>query len=202
MRGNLRLMSLTTAAAVAVGLLTAIASDGAAGASPGAQALSRPTRTHTTTKPVTTTTTKPVTTTTTTKPVTTTTTTKPVTTTTTTSPVDRGVLVEVPRDAPAVVDLSRGFAVGTIFSVSLYENPSTGYTWTQSVPAGSTGSVVLLGSDYVQDPAPSGWAGVGGTRYFRYLVQSQGVAKISFSYLRPWETGIPPIKQVTLTVSS
>ena len=128
-------------------------------------------------------------------------TTSPTTPPATSAPAkDRGVVVEIPRDAPSTVSLSRGFAVGTIFSVSLYENLSTGYSWAQSVPAGSAGPVTLLDTDYVQDPAPPGWVGGGGTRYFRYRVTSPGNATITFIYRRPWETGIPPWKQVALTI--
>jgi len=113
---------------------------------------------------------------------------------------DRGVVVAISRDAPSTVSLARGFAVTTIFSVSLYENLSTGYSWAQSVPAGSAGPVTLLDTDYVQDPAPPGWVGGGGTRYFRYRVTSAGDTTVTFLYRRPWETGIPPMKQVTLTL--
>jgi predicted secreted protein len=113
---------------------------------------------------------------------------------------NRGVVVDIPRDAPATVHLARGFATKTIFSVSLYENPSTGYSWSQSVSDGATGPVTFLDTDYVQDPAAAGQVGVGGTRYFRYLVTSGGSTTITFVYRRPWETEVAPVRQVTLTI--
>ncbi|MDQ1295448.1 MAG: inhibitor of cysteine peptidase [Actinomycetota bacterium] len=113
---------------------------------------------------------------------------------------DRGVLVEVPHNTAASVALSRCFHVGTVFSVSLSENPSTGYGWSQSLPAAGSGPLTLLDSDYVQDPAPSGMVGVGGTRYFRYRVTAPGTTDVTFAYRRPWETGVAPIQQVKLTV--
>lgn len=135
-----------------------------------------------------------------------TTTTLPTTSPTTTSPTttapskNRGVVVAVPRNSASTVTLTRRFAPRTVFSVSLYENPSTGYGWSQSVPTGSTGPVTLLDTDYAQDLTPTAATGTGGTRYFRYLVTSPGTSTITFLYRRPWETGVPPLQQVTLTV--
>jgi predicted secreted protein len=103
---------------------------------------------------------------------------------------------------PAVFDLVRGFPTGTVFSVALYENPSTGYTWTQSVPTATHGVVSFQDTDYVQDPAPPGWVGVGGTRYFRYLTLNPGDTTITFLYRRLWEQQIAPLMQVTLSIQT
>ena len=115
------------------------------------------------------------------------------------APVDRGTIVEVPRNGPFYLELSRTFPVGTVFSVSVYENMSTGYRWTSSLPAGSESVVRFLDTDYVSDLAPSGMAGVGGTRYFRYQAVGRGSVTVTLRYQRPWES-TPPLQQVTLGV--
>ncbi len=118
--------------------------------------------------------------------------------TVTAAPPDRGVVVEVPRDAPATVDLVRVFPHGTVFSVALYENGTTGYLWYNSLPAGSEQVVTFLDTDFVRDPVPPDMVGVGGTRYFRYQAEHPGVATIQLRYQRYWEPA--PIRQVTLHV--
>ena len=120
-----------------------------------------------------------------------------VTPTTTTPPTDRGVVIEVPRQSPATVDLGRAFPRGTVFSVALYENPSTGYQWIQALSVGRVPAVVLLDTDLVY-PDITPMPGMGGTRYFRYQAVHRGSATITLRYQRPWEA--TPVQQVTLRV--
>lgn len=113
-------------------------------------------------------------------------------------PYDRGILVEIPRSAPPVVTLNRAFPRGTIFSVALFENGTTGYLWNSSLSAGSDRAVSYLDTDFVRDPAPPNMVGVGGTRYFRFQATDCGRAVITLVYQRPWEQH--PIGQVTLEI--
>lgn len=115
------------------------------------------------------------------------------------SPVDRGVVVDLPlpKYEPATAELGLGFPKNTIFSVKLYENASTGFTWAVDV-SGDPEVVTALGTDVVWDEPVM--PGSGGTRYFRYLASGSGEATIRFRYARSWES-VPPMKQVTLQVS-
>lgn len=118
---------------------------------------------------------------------------------TVTEPPDgRGLVIDVPRDAPVTVDLVRAFRSGTVFSIALYENGSTGYLWSSSLSTGSEQVVTFLDTDLVRDPAPPNMTGVGGTRYFRFQAQHSGRAVITLLYQRSWEP--EPIRRVTLTV--
>lgn len=107
-------------------------------------------------------------------------------------------MVTVARDAPAVLELTRGFRKGTTFSVALYENASTGYLWDSPQQTGPQQTVAFLDTDVVPDPAALGMVGVGGTRYVRYQAQQPGSADLTFGYRRPWES--ESIRQVTLHV--
>lgn len=113
-------------------------------------------------------------------------------------PFDRGILVEVPRSAPPVLTVTRTFPRGTVFSVALFENGTTGYLWNSSLSAGSDRVVTYLDTDFVRDPAPPNMVGVGGTRYFRFQAMDCGRAVITLVYQRPWEPR--PIAQVTLEI--
>jgi predicted secreted protein len=118
--------------------------------------------------------------------------------TTVASPVaiDRGLVIEVPRNAPPTLVLDRVLRPGMVFSVALYENASTGYVWNAKLALSPQETVKFVDSTYVPEttkPIP----GSGGTRYFRYQVgDDQGAAGVTFQYQRSWEPN--PIQQVTL----
>jgi predicted secreted protein len=108
------------------------------------------------------------------------------------------LVIQVPRDSSAAVHLGVVVPAGAVFSVALFENPSTGYAWVR-FPAGDSGpTVTFLDTSYVQDPAPPNMTGVGGTRSFRYQAGGPGAAVIGMSYRRPWES--IPIQQVTIDI--
>lgn len=119
-----------------------------------------------------------------------------VTAPTTTPPIDHGTVIEVPRTAPFTVDLARAFQRGTVFSIAVFENPTTGYLWSSSLSSGSEPTVALVSTNYVQDPAPDGMVGVGGTRYFTFQALDSGRAVITLLYQRSWEPR--PMQRVTL----
>jgi inhibitor of cysteine peptidase len=71
----------------------------------------------------------------------------------------------------------------TRFAVVLAENPTTGFTWNETLSAG----LELQSSDYRKDDAPSGMAGVGGTRTWVMVARDPGDQKFSAIYRRSWE---------------
>jgi len=71
----------------------------------------------------------------------------------------------------------------TRFAVVLAENPTTGFTWNETLSAG----LELQSSDYRQDDAPTGMVGVGGTRTWVIVAKDPGDQKFSAVYRRSWE---------------
>jgi inhibitor of cysteine peptidase len=88
-------------------------------------------------------------------------------------------------------------AVGETISLTLAGNPTTGYTWELA----DIDRAVLA-----PDPAPSFAAdssltGAGGKVTFRFIARKAGSSAVNLSYRRPWETGVPPLRSVALTVA-
>jgi len=77
----------------------------------------------------------------------------------------------------------------TIATVELEGNLTTGYAWINDISP--SGVVREVSNEYVQDDAPAGAAGVGGTFIFTFEAVSEGEAEITFSYLREWENEKP-----------
>jgi len=86
----------------------------------------------------------------------------------------------------------------TRFAVVLAENPTTGFTWNETLSSG----LELQSSDYRQDDAPSGMVGVGGNRTWVIVAKDPGDQKFSAVYRRSWEnvTGNETKYSVTITV--
>jgi len=93
-------------------------------------------------------------------------------------------------------DRSVELEAGRELVVELDENPTTGYIWKYVISP--KGIVVPAGSDFSRDEAPAGMVGVGGTRVFRFKAAYAGEVSITFSESRPWEEGIPPVREFTL----
>ena len=83
-----------------------------------------------------------------------------------------------------------------IVTISLFENPSTGYGWQY---AAQPESVLLLTADQYESDAPVGVVGAGGVRAFSFVGLKEGTATLTFDYLRAWE-GVP-IRTVVIEVS-
>ncbi len=81
----------------------------------------------------------------------------------------------------------------TIVTISLDENPSTGYRWEYTVSA--EGIVQLTADEYSSD-APAGVVGAGGIRALSFAGLKEGTVTLTLSYLRPWEGD--PIRTVVL----
>lgn len=88
-------------------------------------------------------------------------------------------------------------AVGSVFTVALEENPTTGYQWIMSIDGES---VVLLSDQYVMDEAAPGMVGVGGTHFFYYKAESAGTSVINGVYKQAWMETSPEDETFTLTV--
>jgi len=69
--------------------------------------------------------------------------------------------------------------------VELQGNPTTGYTWINTIIP--EGVVKEVSTEYTQDEADEGLVGVGGTFVFTFESVSEGEAEIMFSYLREFE---------------
>lgn len=97
-------------------------------------------------------------------------------------------------------DNGRSFTVarGTVLSIQLEGNPTTGYSWESSV-----GSRAVLNPTNDGDFKPSSSAlGAGGTYTFQYQALARGRTDVTLVYRRAWETGVEPLKtfQVTIVV--
>jgi len=89
--------------------------------------------------------------------------------------------------------------VNGVFSVELESNPTTGYGWQAEF---SKDFLELIQNIYLPKQREVGGeagneslVGGGGKEVFEFKAFQTGKTEIIFSYLRPWEQGIEPIKQ-------
>ncbi len=86
--------------------------------------------------------------------------------------------------------------VGQLFRIILDSNPTTGYRWKYSEDP--EGLVSLVESKY--DPGHPERIGGGGFDLWIFEGVKPGKTTITFEYLRPWETGVEPVKRVRYEV--
>lgn len=72
---------------------------------------------------------------------------------------------------------------GDLFTVTIEENPSTGYTWSYTI--NDETSVEFIKDAY--QAAEGNLVGASGVHTFTFKVKSKGVSTISFEYKRAWE---------------
>ena len=89
--------------------------------------------------------------------------------------------------------------VKTTVTVSLPENPSTGYRWTYNVVNENIAEAV---SDSYVTTAPPDVVGQCGTRSVVFRGIKEGTTKIIFTYLREWEDSPIRTVNIILTVKS
>ena len=82
---------------------------------------------------------------------------------------------------------------GQAISVSLKENPSTGFRW-ELVPGYEIFLAQQGDSQYVADSVPVGMAGGGGVRTFNFMAIASGNCTLQLIYHQPWATGVAPAK--------
>jgi inhibitor of cysteine peptidase len=87
---------------------------------------------------------------------------------------------------------------GTLLTVSLPANPSTGYTW-QIASGASQLLQPVLGPVYL--PPANALPGAGGYQEFLLQAERTGTATLRMAYRRPFESGTAPAKTFTLSVS-
>ncbi|MGA8533385.1 MAG: protease inhibitor I42 family protein [Candidatus Tumulicola sp.] len=100
---------------------------------------------------------------------------------------------------PVFTDAAQPVAVdaGEDFFIALPSNPTTGYTWTQSIADGK----ILAYEGNVYQPPSNGLMGAGGQQIFIYHANRSGSTAISLGYARPFEPNVPPGKSLTFNVS-
>jgi inhibitor of cysteine peptidase len=96
-------------------------------------------------------------------------------------------------DAGQVVTVT----AGEDFFIALASNPTTGYTWTQSI---GSGYVLAYEGNVYQAPG-NGLMGSGGQQIFIYHANRSGTTSIAFTYARPFEPNAPPAKALTFNVT-
>ena len=86
---------------------------------------------------------------------------------------------------------------GAVFSISLKENPTTGFNWQlQPFPK----NLLALDSDHYALAAESGVGG-GGIRRFQFRAVSAGSATIRLRYRRAWEPASRSAREFTIEIS-
>jgi inhibitor of cysteine peptidase len=89
---------------------------------------------------------------------------------------------------------------GSMFAISLAENPTTGYTWNATISPG----LELVDDVYEEDIHAPGMVGVGGTHWWILRAVATGSQEFSANYIRSWE-GVQPGDQayrLTIDVSA
>ncbi|MFA6035610.1 MAG: protease inhibitor I42 family protein [Candidatus Micrarchaeia archaeon] len=109
--------------------------------------------------------------------------------------------VESKLSGSGVADLSGPLNVrtGSHFSVKLYSNPSTGYTWNIDVSNSSVVEYLGYDADNCAGTTP-GIVGAGCDMDYKFVANELGSAKITMRYARSWETGVAPVNITSLDV--
>jgi len=80
-------------------------------------------------------------------------------------------------------------------AIELEANATTGFVWVYTMSPENV--IRLVSNEYVPDKNNEGITGGGGKQIFTFEAIAKGEVELVFSYLREWETGIPPLKTVT-----
>ncbi len=80
-------------------------------------------------------------------------------------------------------------------TIVLDENPTTGYGWTYTLSA--EGMLREVSSEYAQDAESAGLMGAGGKRTWVFEGLTPGDVTLRFSYARPFEEGVGPVRSVS-----
>ena len=89
--------------------------------------------------------------------------------------------------------------VGDRITVTLRENPTTGYKWEMKLGPGLT----LVGDEFVgPSPSPSPLMGAGGTHSWVFRVDKAGTLTLTGLYVRPLEADGKSVADFSLTVEA
>jgi inhibitor of cysteine peptidase len=89
-------------------------------------------------------------------------------------------------------------SAGQEFKIVLDSNPTTGFEWQLASPLDET-LVTLVGNAYTAASTP-GQTGAGGKHTWTFKAVRQGHTVIALKYLRSWEKGVAPLKNVIFTL--
>jgi inhibitor of cysteine peptidase len=99
-----------------------------------------------------------------------------------------------------IVDNGKAISIkeGAILKIVLDENPTTGYSWNESVTSG----LKITESNYIQGGS-TGLVGAGGTHEWVIKATGRGEQQFSAVYTRPWEplSGSENAFKLTITVA-
>ena len=88
---------------------------------------------------------------------------------------------------------------GALLTLKLPANPTTGYSWSMSVlPKGIVSQE--NGQSYESGQTNGHCVGTGGMEIWKIRGEKPGVSKLVFSYARPWEKGVPPVRILEQTI--
>jgi predicted secreted protein len=110
-------------------------------------------------------------------------------TTTTTTVGDEGA-TRNDSTSPASTNATLSAKINEQFYITLGSNPTTGYEW-QVAMVSNPDVVRFVNSEYI--PPESQLLGAGGKQVLTFNALQGGNATIQLEYVRPWETGVPPI---------
>jgi inhibitor of cysteine peptidase len=83
---------------------------------------------------------------------------------------------------------------GDLLLIALPSNRTTGYGW--DCLFSPIGPLKQQGGMVYQHPKRSdGMVGSGGTEIWKFMAVKKGKTSLCFSYSRPWERSIPPVKK-------
>ncbi|MHB8885778.1 MAG: protease inhibitor I42 family protein [Methylovirgula sp.] len=87
-------------------------------------------------------------------------------------------------------------SVGTTRTVALKENPSTGYRWHLNAAESANLAALRISDAGYHQGRSSHLAGAPGMHRWRIEGRTQGAARITFDYSRPWEHVAPARRHV------
>jgi inhibitor of cysteine peptidase len=82
--------------------------------------------------------------------------------------------------------------LGSVFTVTLEANPTTGYRWEIS-SVSPEGNVAVIGSGY--SPSEPQLPGSGGLETWYFKADKKGRSEVYLKYSRPWEPEQPPAQE-------
>jgi len=89
---------------------------------------------------------------------------------------------------------------GDLLLVHLPSNRTTGYGW--RAVSSKPGKLEELGKPALNQPKSSrGLVGAGGVETWTFRAAASGRTTLAFSYARPWETGVPPVRTLSWPVT-
>ena len=89
---------------------------------------------------------------------------------------------------------------GDVLVISLPSNRTTGYGW--DYRSSTVGLLRQQGEMvYQQAKGREGMVGAGGTQIWKFMAVKKGKTSLCFSYLRPWERSIAPVKTTAWNIT-